>query len=193
MAPCAACSLVTWASLRRVERCDAWWGRCPTSTNGRSLTSSAARFGGDEFAVLLTDPVPEDLLVVARRIQDGIAAPVLLGEREVSVTASIGITASETPYTSAEDVLRDADIAMYQAKESERGTACLFDPKMHEQALDRLRMRSALTAALEAHRFVVHYQPIVDLGGAEVTQFEALVRWNHPERGLLAPAAFLPV
>src|SRR5665648_673407 len=154
---------------------------------------TAARFGGDEFAVLLTDPVPDDLLVVARRIQDRISAPVLLGEQEVSVAASIGIAASETPYTSAEDVLRDADIAMYQAKGSERGTACLLDPKMHEQALDRLRMRSALTAALEAHRFVVHYQPIVDLGGAEVTQFEALVRWQHPERGLLLPSQFLPV
>ena len=153
---------------------------------------TAARFGGDEFALLLTDPVPDDLLVVARRIQDRISAPVLLGEQEVSVTASIGIAASETPYAGAEDVLRDADIAMYQAKESERGTACLFDPKMHERALDRLRTRSALTAALEAHQFVVHYQPIVDLDGADVTQFEALVRWNHPERGLLLPKDFLP-
>ena len=153
---------------------------------------TAARFGGDEFALLLADPVPDDLLVVARRIQDRISAPVLLGDQQVSVTASIGIAASETGYTVAEDVLRDADISMYQAKESARGTACLFDPGMHERALDRLRTRSALTAALEAHQFVVHYQPIVDLGGADVTQFEALVRWQHPERGLLAPAAFLP-
>jgi diguanylate cyclase (GGDEF)-like protein/PAS domain S-box-containing protein len=153
---------------------------------------TAARFGGDEFALLLTDPVPDDLLVVARRIQDRVSAPVLLGEQEVSITASIGIAASETPYACAEDVLRDADIAMYQAKESERGTACLFDPGMHERALDRLRTRWALTAALEAHQFVVHYQPIVDLGGADVTQFEALVRWNHPERGLLLPKDFLP-
>src|SRR5450759_2854953 len=153
---------------------------------------TAARFGGDEFALLLTDPVPDDLLVVARRIQDRVSAPVLLGGQEVSITASIGIAASETPYACAEDVLRDADIAMYQAKESERGTACLFDPGMHERALDRLRTRWALTAALEAHQFVVHYQPIVDLGGADVTQFEALVRWNHPERGLLLPKDFLP-
>src|SRR5450830_1889616 len=153
---------------------------------------TAARFGGDEFALLLTDPVPDDLLVVARRIQDRVSAPVLLGEQEVSITASIGIAASETPYACAEDVLHDADIAMYQAKESERGTACLFDPKMHERALDRLRTRSALTSALDARQFVVHYQPIVDLGGGEVTQFEALVRWDHPERGLLLPKDFLP-
>jgi diguanylate cyclase (GGDEF)-like protein/PAS domain S-box-containing protein len=153
---------------------------------------TAARIGGDEFALLLADPVPEDLLVVARRIQQRIAAPTRLADQEVWVTASIGIAVSETGYTSAEDVLRDADIAMYQAKEGERGTACLFDPGMHERALERLRTRSALTAALEDHQFVVHYQPIVDLDGGELTRFEALVRWDHPEQGLLLPKDFLP-
>ena len=153
---------------------------------------TAARFGGDEFAVLLTDPVPEDLLVVARRIQQKVSAPVTLGDQEVAVTASIGITTSATPYSDAEDVLRDADIAMYRAKESERGTACIFDPRMHERALDRLRTRSALQAALERAEFVVHYQPIVGLEDPTVTAFEALVRWEHPERGLLPPSEFLP-
>ena len=153
---------------------------------------TAARFGGDEFAVLLTDPVPEDLLVVARRIQRKIAAPVRLGEQEVSVTASIGITTSATPYSDAEDVLRDADIAMYRAKESERGTACIFDPQMHLRALDRLRTRTELQGALDRHEFVVHYQPIVGLDDTEVDAFEALVRWDHPERGLLPPSEFLP-
>lgn len=155
-------------------------------------TDTAARFGGDEFAVLLTGPVPDDLLVVARRIQARIATPVHLGDHEISVTASVGIAASETDYGCAEDVLRDADIAMYRAKESEPGTACVFDPTMHERAVDRLRTRSALTAALEARQFVVHYQPIVDLHGAGLAWFEALVRWQHPERGLLPPAEFLP-
>jgi diguanylate cyclase (GGDEF)-like protein/PAS domain S-box-containing protein len=153
---------------------------------------TAARFGGDEFALLLTDPVPDDLLLVARRIQARVADPILLGDQEISITASLGIAASETVYADAEEVLRDADIAMYRAKESERGTACVFDPQMHERAVDRLRTRSALTAALEAHEFVVHYQPIVDLGGADLTRFEALVRWEHPQRGLLLPAEFLP-
>ncbi len=153
---------------------------------------TAARFGGDEFAVLLTDPVPEDLLVVARRIQQRISAPVRLGDQEVSVTASIGIATSATPYSDAEDVLRDADIAMYRAKESERGTACIFDPYMHERALDRLRTRSALAQAIERHEFVVHYQPVVQLTDPTVTEFEALVRWEHPEQGLLLPAEFLP-
>ena len=153
---------------------------------------TAARFGGDEFAVLLTDPVPEDLLVVARRIQQRIAEPVRLGDQEVTVTASIGIATSATGYTEAEDVLRDADIAMYRAKESERGTACLFDPDMHEHALDRLRTRTALAQAIEHHEFVVHYQPVVDLANPVVTEFEALVRWQHPERGLIPPGEFLP-
>jgi len=153
---------------------------------------TAARFGGDEFAVLLIDPTPEDVLVIARRIQSRVAAPVRLGDEEVSVTASIGITTSATPYANPEDVLRDADIAMYRAKESERGTACIFDPGMHERALDRLRTRSALQAALERHEFVVHYQPIVGLDDPTVQTFEALVRWAHPERGLLPPSEFLP-
>lgn len=153
---------------------------------------TAARFGGDEFALLMTDPVPDDLLVVARRIQARVAAPVVLGDQEISITASVGIAESETGYTDAEDVLRDADIAMYRAKESERGTAAVFDPTMHERAVDRLRTRSTLTAALAARQFVVHYQPIVDLGGGALTSFEALIRWAHPERGLLLPADFLP-
>ncbi len=153
---------------------------------------TAARFGGDEFAVLLTDPVPEDLLVVASRIQRRIAAPVLLGDHEVTVTASIGITTSATPYTDAEDVLRDADIAMYRAKEAGHGAACIFDPTMHERALTRMHTRTAVTRAIAHHEFVVHYQPVVDLADPTVHEFEALVRWAHPERGLLPPSQFLP-
>ena len=151
---------------------------------------TAARFGGDEFAVLLTDPLPDDLLSVARRLQASITEPVMLGDQEVTITASVGITSSEN-YDDAEEILRDADIAMYRAKETERGTACVFDPVMHERAVARLRTRSTITAALEARQFVVHYQPIVDLHGGALRQFEALVRWDHPERGLLLPGEFL--
>lgn len=152
---------------------------------------TAARFGGDEFAVLMTDPVPEDVLSIARRIQRRITDPVLLGDQEISISASVGITTSGV-YADAEEVLRDADIAMYRAKETERGSACVFDPVMHERAVDRLRSRSTIAAALENRQFVVHYQPIVDLDGGGLTQFEALVRWAHPERGLLLPGEFLP-
>ena len=153
---------------------------------------TAARFGGDEFAVLLVDPVPDEVLVIAQRIQQRIALPIQLGEHEVSVTASVGIATSETGYVHAEDVLRDADTAMYHAKALERGSASLFDPEMHIRATGRLKARGELRTALAEHQFVVHYQPIVALDGAGLQHFEALVRWEHPERGLLAPGAFLP-
>ena len=153
---------------------------------------TAARFGGDEFALLLCDPVPEEVLVIARRIQDRIAAPVMLDGHEVSVTASVGIATSESGYTDAEEVLRDSDIAMYHAKETERGSASLFDQVMHTRAAGRLRARAELRTALAEHQFVVHYQPIVRLDGSPLAHYEALVRWQHPERGLLPPPEFLP-
>lgn len=153
---------------------------------------TAARFGGDEFAVLLTAPVSQDLLAVADRLQQRIARPVVLGDHEVSVTASVGIATSDAGYTAAEDVLRDADTAMYRSKETRRGSTTVFDTRMHELATHRLRSRSELRTALEERQFVVHYQPIVPLDGAVVTAFEALVRWQHPERGLLGPGTFVP-
>ena len=154
---------------------------------------TAARFGGDEFAVLLFGLKQDAVLSIVARIQESIAAPVMLGDTEVSVTASIGIATSETGYRTAEDVLRDADIAMYSAKESERGTACLFDPAMHTVATSRLRAHTELRTALAEKQFTMHYQPIVALDGAPLTRFEALVRWAHPERGLLLPSEFLPL
>ena len=154
---------------------------------------TAARFGGDEFAVLLFGLKAEAVASIVERLQEEIAVTVVLGGHEVSVTASVGIATSDTGYTSAEDVLRDADIAMYHAKDAERGTACVFDPVMHTRATLRLRAQSELRAALTAEQFVVHYQPVVALDGGPLTRFEALVRWAHPERGLLLPAEFLPI
>ena len=154
---------------------------------------TAARFGGDEFAVLLYGLKHEAVLSVVERLQERVAVPVMLANHEVSVTASVGIATSATGYTSAEDVLRDADIAMYHAKDSERGSACVFDPVMHSKATTLLRAQSELRAALVSEQFVVHYQPVVDLAGSALSQFEALVRWDHPDRGLLAPAEFLPI
>ncbi|WP_024285866.1 EAL domain-containing protein [Cellulomonas sp. KRMCY2] len=154
---------------------------------------TAARFGGDEFAVLLFDLKHEAVLSIVERLQERIAAPVVLAGHEVSVTASVGITTSETSYDGAEEVLRDADIAMYHAKEAERGTASVFDPTMHARATGRLQAQSEVRAALVGHQFLVHYQPVISLDGEAVTQFEALVRWEHPERGILLPMDFLPV
>jgi diguanylate cyclase (GGDEF)-like protein/PAS domain S-box-containing protein len=155
-------------------------------------SDTAARLGGDEFAVLLSGPEPDEVLVVARRIQEHIGTPLVLGEHEVAVTASVGIATSATEYTDAEDVLRDADIAMCHAKAHERGTVSEFEPGMHALASIRLQERSEIRAALIRHEFVVHYQPIVALDGSGLEHFEALVRWQHPDRGLLLPGEFLP-
>ncbi|WP_199424327.1 EAL domain-containing protein [Actinotalea solisilvae] len=154
---------------------------------------TAARFGGDEFAVLLYDLRHEAVLSIVERIQGRIAAPVVLAGHEVAVTASVGIATSDTGYHDAEDVLRDADIAMYHAKEAERGTASVFDPEMHSRATGRLLAQTELRTALLEHQFVVHYQPVVALDGSSLTQFEALVRWEHPTRGIMLPGDFLPV
>ncbi|MGW6129923.1 EAL domain-containing protein [Cellulomonas sp. NPDC055163] len=152
---------------------------------------TAARFGGDEFAVLLSEPEPDELLAIAQRIQERISAPVELAGHEVEVTASVGVATSSGEYTDPEDVLRDADIAMYDAKGSERGSASVFDPTMHVRATVRLRARGELRTALARSEFVVHYQPVVPLDGSGLEHFEALVRWEHPERGLLLPGDFL--
>ncbi|WP_182112941.1 MULTISPECIES: EAL domain-containing protein [unclassified Actinotalea] len=153
---------------------------------------TAARLGGDEFAVLVTGATPEEVLAVARRAREAVARPVDLAGHEVAVTASIGIATSDTPYTDPEHVLRDADIAMYEAKSAERGTTALFDPEMHTRATERLRTRAELRVALAERQLVVHYQPVVRLADGVACHFEALVRWQHPERGLLLPGEFLP-
>jgi diguanylate cyclase (GGDEF)-like protein len=154
---------------------------------------TAARFGGDEFAVLLEDIGPEAVPRVARRIQESLTRPVEIDGHVLWVTASLGIASSAVPYESAEDVLRDADTAMYHAKSHEPGTLAYFDAAMHDEAVHHVRLQAEVQAALDDAQFRVFYQPIVDLGAGYVHRFEALVRWQHPERGLLAPGEFLPL
>ena len=166
---------------------------------GRRLESqlrdvdTAARFGGDEFAVLLNDIEAGDILPAANRLLEALHAPTRVDGHELSVGASMGIATSAVTYKSAEDVLRDADTAMYAAKTNDRGSLEFFDVAMHARAKSRLSMHQELRRALESGEFVVHYQPIVDLPSGDVTGFEALVRWQHPERGLVLPDEFLPV
>ncbi|MBI3179391.1 MAG: diguanylate cyclase, partial [Deltaproteobacteria bacterium] len=155
---------------------------------------SAARLGGDEFAVLLEDiKSSEDAIRVAERIQSRLGEPLRLFGRDVFTTSSIGIAVGRSTYQRAEDLVRDADIAMYRAKSLGRARHVVFDPSMQVQATALLELDSALRRAIERDEFCLHFQPIVSLESGHIIGFEALVRWQHPERGLVAPGDFIPV
>jgi diguanylate cyclase (GGDEF)-like protein len=163
------------------------------STGLREL-DLAARFGGDEFAILLEGVEhPYAPAEVARRLHDALAEPFALDGQPVVVSASIGIAHSDGLYHNAEDLIRDADIAMYAAKSREKGTHAVFDVAMHERAVGRLRVEADLRRAVSRSELEVHYQPIVDLRADRPAGAEALIRWRHPTRGLVPPAEFLAV
>jgi diguanylate cyclase (GGDEF)-like protein/PAS domain S-box-containing protein len=154
---------------------------------------TVARLGGDEFAILLEEPA--DLRTgadVSRRILAALEEPFGLHGREIFVGASIGIAASESGREHAVELLRNADVAMYSAKADGKGRHEVFRPSMHEAVLGRMELGSDLQRALDRNEFVLHYQPTVDLESGRVTGFEALVRWQHPERGLIMPNEFIP-
>jgi diguanylate cyclase (GGDEF)-like protein/PAS domain S-box-containing protein len=153
---------------------------------------TVARLGGDEFTILLDDVVdPDEAIRVAQRIHEALAAPFDLEGKEVFVTASIGIAFSQAGYARPEDVLRDADTAMYQAKASGKARHQLFDASMHSRALRLLELENDLRRAVERSDFLLHFQPVVHIGSGHIVAFEALVRWDHPQRGLVAPAEFI--
>jgi diguanylate cyclase (GGDEF)-like protein len=157
-------------------------------------SDTAARFGGDEFLILLdgaTDPYSPTL--VAERLHAALAPPFSLQGQEVVVTASIGITLSGARYAEAEDLVRDADIAMYWSKSQRKGSHTIFDVAMHAKAVVRLQIETDLRHAIERGELEVHYQPIVQLVSGRTHAFEALIRWRHPVRGLVMPDNFLPV
>jgi diguanylate cyclase (GGDEF)-like protein/PAS domain S-box-containing protein len=155
---------------------------------------TAVRFGGDEFAILLDNIAAQDRLdTVVRRLHEHLATPYEVEGQEVVVSATIGIATSTTDYDNPEDVVRDADTAMYRAKSTGRGSHVIFDKSMHAGALSRLRTEQELRQAIENKRLALYYQPVVLLGSHRVTGVEALVRWPHPERGLMPPINFLPL
>jgi diguanylate cyclase (GGDEF)-like protein/PAS domain S-box-containing protein len=166
----------------------------------RSLSSvlrpmdTIARIGGDEFAILVEGGRDVDAAVnVADRIHERLAAPINLGGHEVVITASIGIAVHTPDYDKPEDLLRDADTAMYRAKSSGRACHVVFNRGMHQFVMARLQLESDLRRAIERGQIAVHYQPFVDLATGTVIGLEALVRWNLPRRGMILPDDFLTV
>ncbi|HSU15079.1 putative bifunctional diguanylate cyclase/phosphodiesterase [Longimicrobium sp.] len=156
-------------------------------------TDTVARFGGDEFAILLGSlEGPDDAMEIAGRLVQAVASPVNLSGYEVFTSASIGIALSTLGYDRPEYLLRNADMAMYRAKGSGGVAWEVFDRTMHAQALSRLQMETDLRRALRRGEFRLRYQPIVSLATGRIVGVEALCRWEHPDRGLIEPADFIP-
>ena len=153
-----------------------------------------SRFGGDEFVVLLQGlQEPANAALVADRILSALSEPLSLGGHDVSISTSIGIAVGTGGADSADDLLRDADTAMYQAKTNGKSRWCLFDQSLRDQAVERLELERELRNGIKLGEFIVHYQPILELQSQSIKGFEALLRWKHPTRGLVSPADFVPV
>ncbi|HWP41236.1 MAG TPA: EAL domain-containing protein, partial [Tepidisphaeraceae bacterium] len=153
-----------------------------------------ARLGGDEFVVLLEGLTrPEHALLVADRIKQRMAEPIELSGREVVVSQSIGVATGRPEYTRAAEILRDADIAVYQAKGKGKNGYALFDARMHAEAQQRLEIEIELRKAVQSEQFTIVYQPIISLSSGRLEGFEALLRWTHPTRGVIPPHRFIPL
>jgi diguanylate cyclase (GGDEF)-like protein len=157
-------------------------------------TDTIARMGGDEFTILLDDVQDvTEVTIIAERIHAKLLKSIKIAGKTVFTSASIGIVMSSPTYTNVADLLRDADIAMYRAKEGGRACYALFNQTMYEQALQRLQIENDLRQALELQQFCIYYQPIICLASGHLAGFEALIRWQHPTLGFLSPGDFLPV
>ena len=153
-----------------------------------------ARLGGDEFVILLNNlPVIDQAQNVANHIQNKLATPIQLNQHQIYTTASIGITTNAREYERPEDILRDADTAMYQAKAKGKARYELFQTSQHNRVQTRLRLETDLWQALERNEFVIYYQPVVSVVSGRITGMEALLRWQHPQRGLISPTEFIPL
>ncbi len=156
--------------------------------------ATVARLGGDEFAIMIENiMVVSDASRVAQRIIEGLREPFIVEGRQISISPSIGIVAAASSRDRPKDLLRKADIAMYEAKAKGKARYEVFDPTMNAQALERLEVENDLRRAIGRGELRVHYQPKVLVSTGEIVGTEALVRWEHPERGLLSPAEFIPI
>lgn len=157
-------------------------------------TDLIARIGGDEFVILLEDIAgDEDVLQVVQKILHQFQTSTVINGQEVFITTSIGLVFGNSHYKKANDLIRDADIALYHAKSEGKATYRVFDARMHTQAVNRLNLETQLRKAFERDEFVLHYQPIMDIFKKQLVGFEALVRWQHPTRGLILPSEFIPI
>ncbi len=157
-------------------------------------TDTAARLGGDEYAILLEDAATtQEARNVAGRILDEMNRPFLVDGHELNITASIGVVFADSRLMSAEEVLRSADVAMYDAKENGRNRVHVYEADMQLGVLERVHLINELNTAVEKNQFLVYYQPTIDLETERITGFEALVRWEHPTRGLLHPDDFISI
>jgi diguanylate cyclase (GGDEF)-like protein/PAS domain S-box-containing protein len=165
---------------------------------GRRLRSvlrpgdTLARLGGDEFGILLGSVAEAGVAVqVAGRVQDLLEEPFIIDRHEIVVSASVGIALSATQYSGADEIVHDADIAMYRAKTVGRGHCQVFDPDLHRSAVAVRQLETDLRRGVESEDFLMHYQPVVSLVDGTIVGFEGLIRWNHPTKGLLIPSDFL--
>jgi predicted signal transduction protein with EAL and GGDEF domain len=154
-----------------------------------------ARLGGDEFAVLVwrEEGVEQGAVELAERTLEAFLGPVFAGEKPLNVSLSIGIAAAAQPRTLVDELLRDADVAMYEAKEGGKRRFAVFTPAMRDSIVRRHDLKAELERAIAQRELMVQYQPIVDIATGETISVEALVRWNHPGRGRIPPAEFIPL
>ena len=159
-----------------------------------SKKDTIARFGGDEFAILVENISSiKEALKITKNIYKKLQQPFLLDNYEIFISASIGITSSGIKYQKPEEILRDADVAMYQAKSIDKGNYAIFNPKIQQKLLKRLQLESYLRRAIEFNELQLYYQPIICLNTGNLLGFEALVRWQHPIQGFVSPIEFIPI
>ena len=163
------------------------------ATGDLNMRCIAGRLGGDEFVILLQGIQPDEPEITAKKLQKTLAKPHQVAGYEVNMTVSIGIVTSKNIYQDPKEVLRDADLAMYHAKANGKAQHAIFTKEMHESLVERLNLEIDLRHALDAKQFRLQYQPIVCLESGQLEGFEALLRWHHPQRGMVPPDRFIPI
>jgi diguanylate cyclase (GGDEF)-like protein len=157
-------------------------------------SDTAARLSGDEFAILIEDSKNNETAgLIANKLHDILRLPIVIDGKEVFVSLSIGIAVTKTGDENPEELLRNADVAMYMAKRQGKGRHVIFQTEMHEALMERIEIEENLRLGIEKEEFSLHYQPIIELTSTRIVGMESLVRWNHPKKGLIPPAQFIPI